>query len=158
MAKTKAQLKTETREKIQGLFEAQGCTVEEKTAGNKYLAVSLPDSKQRIAAIYGSLGGAASVWLKEAAWDDLRGHIKDPSKHRVEDVGDFRRGFQWAVHFDGPDDPLIHGAVECAVRAGRNRWDKTQHRRAEDARRTKAAAERKVQRDANKRDPWAVTK
>ena len=153
MARTKAQLKAETRKRIRGLFEASGCTVESKQAGNHYLAVSLPDSNQRIAAIYGSLGGAASLWLKEAAWTLLRPHT-NPKRDRVEDVRDFRRGFQWAIHFDDPNAALIEKSVEVCIEAGTARWTKTQQRRAEDERRAKAVAERKAKRASTKRNPW----
>jgi hypothetical protein len=154
MATNKNDLKREIRATISTLFEDGGCTIEEKTAGQKYLAVSLENSTQRIAAIYGSLGGGASLWLKQAAWDEILPNT-DQNRDRVEDVSDFRRGFQWAFHFDDPDDPMIQQAVTACINTGTDRWNKTQLRREADARRAKARAEREAKRAATKKDPWA---
>ena len=155
MATSKNDLKREIRTRISELFESHDCTIEEKKAGQTYLAVSLKDSTQRIGAIYGSLGGGASLWMKQAAWDVLKGYT-DRDNDRVEDVSDFRRGFQWAIHFDDPDDPLVGMAVSACVQSGQARWEKTLKRRADDARRAKARAEREAKRAANKKDPWGA--
>ncbi len=153
MATSKNDLKREIRDAIADGFMREGCTIDEKKAGQTYLAVSLADSTQRIAAIYGSLGGGASLWVKQATWDLLRDTV-DPETSRVEDVSDFRRGFQWAIHFDDPDDSLIAASVAVCVSTGKARWDKTLKRRDADARRAKDRAEREARRAATKKDPW----
>lgn len=154
MATSKNDLKREVREEIIEYF-SEDCEIEEKKAGQTYLAVSLKGSTQRIAAIYGSLGGGASLWVKQAAWEQIR-MVCDPETTRVEDVSDFRRGFQWAIHFNDPSDSMIPTAVAACISTGQTRWEKTLKRRADDARRAEARAEREAKRAATKKDPWAI--
>ena len=130
---TKNQVKEKTRERIVNLFEAQSATVESHSAGAvNYLSVSVMDSDQNCAAVYGSRGKAASLWMKEPAWLLLRKSLTDAgigvSDIKVEDVDLFRRGFQWAVHFDSPDDAHLAWAVDCCVQAGEERWARKQER------------------------------
>ena len=152
MATTKNDMKEEVRQEIIDHFTAD-CDIEIKRAGQTYRAISLKGSNQRIAAIYGSLGGGASLWMKQAAWELLKPHC-DPETTRVEDVSDFRRGFQWAIHFDDPSDSLIPEATSACMISGADRWAKTLKRREDDARRAKARAEREAKRAATKKDPW----
>ena len=149
------QMKALTREAIEDAFVARGCTTEQKTAGAvKYTPISLAGSDQRLAAIYGSKGGAASVWIKEETWTALRAHVT-PATCRVEDVDLFGRGFQWAVHFNSHDDPLIQTVADIAVECGKARWESAQARRAADARRAVVRAEREAEMAKRKRDPFA---
>jgi len=151
----KMKLKQLTRESILDSFLLRGCTVENKKSGAvKYSAISLDDSDQRLAAVYGSRGGAAALWVKESAWDLIKDDL-DPDEVRVEDVVMFGRGFQWAIHFDHPDDPLIDKAVEASVEAGKERWERAQKRRADDKRRAEARAERDAKMAERRRDPFA---
>ena len=94
------------------------------------------------------------MWVKESAWDLIKDDL-DPDEVRVEDVVMFGRGFQWAIHFDHPDDPLIDKAVEASVEAGKERWERAQKRRADDKRRAEARAERDAKMAERRRDPFA---
>ena len=152
----KMKLKELTRESILDSFLISGCMTENKKSGAvKYTAISLPDSDQRLAAIYGSRGGAASLWMKDEAWCRIKGDIMDPDSVRVEDVDLFGRGFQWAIHFDHPDDPLIMKAVKASVEVGKERWERAQKRRSDDQRRAEARAEREAAMAERRRDPFA---
>ena len=148
-------LKQTTREVIAQVFKDRGCSVENKRAGAvKYSPISIKGSDQRCAAIYGSKGGAASLWIKEEAWLRLKPKMNRRTA-RVEDVDLFGRGFQWAVHFDDPDDPTIVVAAEIAMEVGRERWERAKTRRANDARRKKARILREAEIAKRKRDPFA---
>ena len=148
-------MKTMTRDAIENAFLMRGCTTSQKTAGAvKYTPISLADSDQRLAAIYGSKGGAASVWIKEETWARLRPQV-NPDEVRVEDVDLFGRGFQWAVHFDYYDDPLISLLADIAVECGQERWERAKMRREADARRESLRAEREAEMAKRKRDPFA---
>jgi len=142
-----------TRDRIKREFADAGLIVEEQTAGSiTYQVVKFADEgNQVVAAIYGSLNGCASLWLKESAF----GHIKDslPAETQVEDVEPFRRGFQWAIHFDSPDSELITPAIQAAIAAGKDRLTKTLIRRADDDRR---ADERQIRakKKAETRRDW----
>lgn len=151
----KMKLKEMTRSSILSAFQLNGCKTENKKSGAvKYTAISLPESDQRLAAIYGSRGGAAALWMKDGAWQLIKEDV-DPDNVRVEDVDLFGRGFQWAIHFDHPDDPLIVKAVEASVAAGKDRWDRATKRRADDKRRAEARTERELKMAERRRDPFA---
>ncbi len=151
----KMTMKAMTRKAIEDAFVARGCTTSQKTAGAvKYTPISFGESDQRLAAIYGSKGGAASVWIKEETWTRLRPHV-NPDNIRVEDVDLFGRGFQWAVHFDHHDDPLILHLADIAVECGTERWERAKMRREADSRRESIRAEREAEMAERKRDPFA---
>ena len=161
LMKGKLAIKRETKTKIIDAYRDVNCSVDEKRTGSiTYHAISLADSDQRIAAIYGSLGGAASLWIKEGAWEILRDSIEDAfpdgiDREQIQDVDLFRRGYQWAVHFQGPDDPMIPLTIKATIEAGSARWERAQKRRADDARRAAARAQKKAEMDEKRRDPFA---
>tara|TARA_R110000744_G_scaffold1725_1_gene6178 strand:+ start:4799 stop:5278 length:480 start_codon:yes stop_codon:yes gene_type:complete len=150
----KAEIKKETKNRIIELFKSENCEIEERRTGSiTYHAISIAGSDQRIAAIYGSLGGAASLWIKKDAWEIVAPTL-DKNSVRVEDVDLFRRGFQWAVHFDGRDDVSLEPVVMATVEAGRVRWNRALTRRANDSRRAQVRAEKKAEMDAKRNDAW----
>jgi len=152
---TKAEIKAMTKTAIMNAFTAHDCVGDDKRAGAvKYTAISLNGSYQRIAAIYGSAGGGASIWIKEDAWEIIKPNVS-PDDIRIEDVDLTKRGFQWAIHFDDPNDNLIQTVVDACVDVGKVRWDRAQKRRADDARRAKVRAEREARMAERKRNPFA---
>ena len=156
MGKTlsKNELKRITKAACVQAFAIQDCIADEKTAGTmKYTPISLVGSTQRIAAIYGSRGGGASIWVKEEVFALVRSEL-NPNTTRVEDVNSFNRGFQWAIHFDSPDDPVIQVVAEAAVEHGKERWARAIKRRKDDDRRALTRADREAERKLKKRDPW----
>ena len=130
-----------TRENLKAKLLEHGLECEDMQAGSiTYTVARFPhEPNQIVAAIYGSIKGCASLWMKEAAFQEAKPNL--PSDTVVEDVAMFRRGFQWAVHFDAPTSELIPVCVSATVSAGTNRLNKTLKRRADDDRR---AAEREV--------------
>lgn len=155
---SKNELKAQTRARMVSMFERQGMTVESHSAGAvNYLSVSIPESDQNLAAIYGSRGKAASLWMKEPAWILLRSKLTAEQKRtiKVEDVDLFRRGFQWAVHFETPEDEHLAWAIDCCVEAGETRWENKKVRVAKE----QAAKKRRLAKEAEmaekRRSPFA---
>jgi len=151
----KRELKRMTRARIQKELEAHGLECEEMTAGSiKYtVARFMNEPNQIVAAIYGSIKDCASIWVKEAAFQELKPELlSSHPEATVEDVSLFRRGFQWSVHIKSPDDPLIMKVIDKAVLHGQDRLNKTIKRRAEDTRREQARAEREAAMAERKRD------
>jgi len=152
---TKAEIKTMTKASIIDAFDKYGCTFDEKTAGAvKYTAISLMGSYQRIAAIYGSQGGGASIWIKESAWEQIRPQVSE-GNIRVDDVDLTKRGFQWAIHFDNPNDPHIQMIVDAVVEVGEIRWARAKKRKEDDARRAEQRIVREADMAERKRNPFA---
>lgn len=151
----KRELKRMTRQKIQEELESHGLECEDLTAGSiKYTVARFKgEPNQIVAAIYGSIKDCASIWVKEAAFQELKPDLlKDFPETTIEDVSLFRRGFQWSVHVKSPTDPLIQKVIGSAVVHGQERLNKTLKRRAEDARREAARAEREAAMAERKRD------
>ena len=143
----KRELKRMTRQKIQEELESHGLECEDLTAGSiKYTVARFKgEPNQIVAAIYGSIKDCASIWVKEAAFQELKPDLlKDFPETTIEDVSLFRRGFQWSVHVKSPTDPLIQKVIGSAVVHGQERLNKTLKRRSEDARREEARAEREA--------------
>ena len=140
------------RQNIRRELESRGLVCNDLTAGSiNYTVARYPqEENQIVAAIYGSIKGCASIWLKEAAFKQVMHQL--PSDTIVEDVALFRRGFQWAVHFDHQDSPLIQHCVDAAMTAGNARLTKTMQRRADDERRAATRAEREAKMAERKRD------
>jgi|TARA_Y100001973_G_C5203848_1_gene339870 hypothetical protein len=153
----KREAKRVTKDKLNGLFAEQGCELVERSAGAvNYMGVRVQDSKQNCAAIYGSKNRACSVWMKEDAFDALKAAgVLNPEVQVVEDVSMFRRGFQWSVHVNGPEDPIIPHIVEVCVSAGIERWTKTSARKEIEARRDSERADREARMAEKRRNPWA---
>ncbi len=151
----KRELKRMTRQKIQEELESHGLECEDLTAGSiKYTVARFKgEPNQIVAAIYGSIKDCASIWVKEAAFQELKPDLlKDFPETTIEDVSLFRRGFQWSVHVKSPTDPLIQKVIGSAVVHGQERLNKTLKRRSEDARREEARAEREAAMAERKRD------
>ena len=151
----KRELKRMTRQKIQEELESHGLECEDLTAGSiKYTVARFKgEPNQIVAAIYGSIKDCASIWVKEAAFQELKPDLlKDFPETTIEDVSLFRRGFQWSVHVKSPTDPLIQKVIGSAVIHGQERLNKTLKRRSEDARREEASAEREAAMAERKRD------
>lgn len=151
----KRELKRMTRQKIQEELESHGLECEDLTAGSiKYTVARFKgEPNQIVAAIYGSIKDCASIWVKEAAFQELKPDLlKDFPETTIEDVSLFRRGFQWSVHVKSPTDPLIQKVIGSAVIHGQERLNKTLKRRSEDARREEARAEREAAMAERKRD------
>ena len=150
----KRELKRMTRENLKTELQKHGLVTEDMTAGSiTYTVARFPDeANQIVAAIYGSIKGCASLWMKENAFQSVLPELKTKSDVVVEDVAMFRRGFQWAVHFESPTDMLIPVCVEAAVNAGQARLDKTKARRAEDDRRASERDARQAKMAERKRD------
>ena len=151
----KRELKRMTRQKIQEELESHGLECEDLTAGSiKYTVARFKgEPSQIVAAIYGSIKDCASIWVKEAAFQELKPDLlKDFPETTIEDVSLFRRGFQWSVHVKSPTDPLIQKVIGSAVVHGQERLNKTLKRRSEDARREEARAEREAAMAERKRD------
>lgn len=153
-ALSKNEIKRLTKEACVRAFAERGCVADPKKAGTmKYVPISISGSTQRIAAIYGSRGGGASIWIKEEVFAMIRNQL-DPDQVKVEDVDLFKRGFQWAIHFDGPSDPVIQSVAQAAVDHGQERWERAVKRKADDARRAETRKEREAERKAKRRNPW----
>ena len=151
----KRQLKKMTRQAIQDKLESLGLECEDLKAGsiNYTVARFKGEPNQIVAAIYGSIRDCASIWVKEAAFQSIKGELlTNHPEATIEDVSLFRRGFQWSVHVKSPTDPLIEKVITSAVHHGQARLDKTLKRRAEDARREQARAEREAAMAERKRD------
>ena len=154
-ALSKNQIKKLTKEACIRAFVERGCIADPKTAGGmKYVPISLSGSTQRIAAIYGSRGGGASIWVKEEVFAMVR-HELDPDMVKVEDVDLFKRGFQWAIHFNGPSDPVIQIIAHAAVEHGQERLERAIKRQADEERRAATRKQREEERRLNRRNPWA---
>ena len=144
-----------TRQAIQDRLESFGLECEDLKAGsiNYTVARFKGEPNQIVAAIYGSIRDCASIWVKEAAFQDIKPELlRDFPEATVEDVSLFRRGFQWSVHIKSPTDPLIEKVIDSAVIHGQHRLNKTIKRRHEDARREQARAEREAAMAERKRD------
>lgn len=150
----KRQMKKLTKETIFNAFLLEGFEVHEMKAGSvNYHTIKFPakhGTNQVVAAVYGSLTKAASLWLKESAFQAVKPHL--PVDTMVEDVEPFRRGFQWAIHFEDKDDEVIDIAVKHSIEAANLRLSKTQDRQALEAERAKARAEREAKRSQTRRD------
>lgn len=134
---------------------AHGLECENLKAGSiNYTVARFKDEpNQIVAAIYGSIKDCASIWLKEAAFQELKPELlASHSEHTIEDVSLFRRGFQWSVHIKSPDDPLIMKVVDKAVLHGQARLNKTVKRREEDLRRDNARQIREAEMAERKKD------
>ena len=154
-ALSKNEIKRLTKEACVRAFAERGCIADPKMAGTmKYVPISISGSTQRIAAIYGSRGGGASIWIKEEVFAMIKPRL-DPDQVKVEDVDLFKRGFQWAIHFDGPHDPVIELVAQAAVEHGQERWERAVKRKADDDRRAQTRKEREEARRASRRNPWA---
>jgi hypothetical protein len=160
--RTKNEIKQETRMMLRTLFTASGCEIHEKQAGSvQYEAIGISGSDQRIAAIYGSRGGACALWVKDATWMELRKLYPETIRNiqstgtRVQDVSMFARGFQWAIHFTGTEDPWIAPAVAATVNQGEIRWDKAVNRRATEQRRADERKDREAKMAEKRKDPFA---
>lgn len=150
----KREMKKLTKEAIFNAFLVNGYEVHEMKAGSVvYHTIKHPasvGSNQVVAAVYGSLTKAASLWLKESAFEAVKPHL--PLDTMVEDVEPFRRGFQWAIHFEDKDDDVIDIAVEHSIKAAGARLEKTLERQALEEERAKARAEREAKRSETRRD------
>jgi len=148
----KRQMKKLTKQSIFDAFLIRGYSVHEMSAGSvKYHTIRHPDNDtQIVAAVYGSLTKAASLWLKESAFERIKPHL--PHDTMVEDVEPFRRGFQWAIHFEDKDDDVIDIAVEHSIEAAKERLAKTEERQALETQRAKDRAEREAKRAETRRD------
>jgi len=152
---SKNELKQATRSILRSLFKQAGCDIHEKAAGSvTYETVGITGSDQRIAAIYGSRGGACALWVKDATWTRLKEN-HDCRQMRVQDVSMFARGFQWAIHFDGPDDSWIAPVVASTIIEGTKRWEKALDRRATEKRRSDDRERREAKMAAKRKDPFA---
>ena len=145
-------MKKMCRTNIQMSLESKGLQCEDMTAGSiKYTVARYPhEENQIVAAIYGSIKGCASLWMKEAAFAQIKESL--PADTIVEDVALFRRGFQWAVHFESHTDERIELCVNASISAGNVRLKKTELRRADDVRRDESRAERETKMAERKRD------
>ncbi len=147
-------MKKLTKEAIFASFLSQGYEVHEMSAGSvKYHTIKHQgdtNTTQIVAAVYGSLTKAASLWVKESTFQSMKPSL--PADALVEDVEPFRRGFQWAIHFDNDKDELIHMAVEHAIVTAEARLAKTHARRLIEEDRAKKATERKEARKETRRD------
>lgn len=154
----KRELKRMTRENLKAELNRHGLITEDMTAGSiTYTVARFPhEENQIVAAIYGSIKGCASLWMKENAFQSAKPALMSKENVVVEDVAMFRRGFQWAVHFESPTDELIPVCVEAAVNAGQARLDKTLKRRAEDDRRASEREARQAKMAERKRD-WKAS-
>jgi hypothetical protein len=159
---TKNEIKQKTRSMLRMLFDAQGCEIHEKQAGSvQYEAIGMVGSDQRIAAIYGSRGGACALWVKDATWQELRKSYPETIRNiqssgtRVQDVSMFARGFQWAIHFTGTEDPWIVPVVAATVNQGQIRWNKAVDRRATEQRRADERKDREAEMAEKRKDPFA---
>lgn len=151
----KRELKRMTRDRIQEELVAHGLECENLKAGSiNYTVARFKDEpNQIVAAIYGSIKDCASIWLKEAAFQELKPELlASHSEHTIEDVSLFRRGFQWSVHIKSPEDPLIMKVVDKAVLHGQARLNKTVKRREEDLRRDNARQIREAEMAERKKD------
>jgi len=156
---SKNALKQQTRERLTTLFKNAGMTIENHSAGAvNYISVSIPSSGQNCAAVYGSRGGAASLWMKQDAWELLRDEVNAAGiaeSLRIEDVDLFRRGFQWAVHFNSPSDSHLEMAVNACVESGKERWRLTQERWAKEKAALAKRHEKEKEIASRRRDPFA---
>ena len=147
-------MKKLTKEAIFNAFLVRGYEVHEMSAGSvNYHTIKHQSDKnttQVVAAVYGSLTKAASLWVKESTFQSLKPNL--PSDALVEDVEPFRRGFQWAIHFENNADELIDLSVDHAVVTAESRLAKTHERRLLEERRSKEATARKEARKETRRD------
>lgn len=150
----KREMKKLTKERIFEAYRENGYEIQEMRAGSiNYHTVKHPEntgSNQVVAAIYGSLTKAASLWLKESAFQAVKPHL--PIDTLVEDVEPFRRGFQWAIHFEDKDDDVIQIAVSHSIQAACSRLEKTLERQQLEEQRAEARLERASKRAETRRD------
>ena len=148
----KRELKRMTRDAIKNELLSHGLETQDMKAGSITYTVARfnGEPNQIVAAIYGSIKGCASIWMKESAFELVKPSLSDDAI--VEDVAMFRRGFQWAVHFESPDQALISKCVEAAVQSGHARLSKTLTRRADDERRASERKTRQAKMAEKKRD------
>lgn len=147
-------MKKMTKETLCTRFREHGFNIAEMKAGSvNYLTVKYPDeseTNQVVAAIYGSLNHAASLWVKESAFAKIKPHL--PADAVVEDVEPFKRGFQWSIHFEHNEDDVIDVAVAACVEAANERLTKTKARQELEAQRAIQRAEREKKRSETRRD------
>ena len=150
----KRAMKRMTKELLKEKFTSSGCGLVERSAGAvNYIGVQVGEG-QNCAAIYGSKNRACSVWVKEDAFELLKDKLGKDT-HVVEDVSMFRRGFQWSIHVNDVNDPIIEDLVNVCIETGSTRFEKTSARRDLEARRASERGERKAKMDAKRRDPWS---
>jgi hypothetical protein len=150
----KRAMKRMTKELIMKRFTDTGCGLVERSAGAvNYIGVQVGEG-QNCAAIYGSKNRACSVWVKEDAFEMLKEKLSAET-HVVEDVSMFRRGFQWSIHVNDVNDPIIDALVDVCIETGSARFEKTHARRELEARRASERGARKARMDAKRRDPFA---
>lgn len=115
-------LKRLTKQTIENAYIEAGCFTETKSAGAvNYVAIRLSeDDPFTIANIYGSRTGAASVWLKNEAWESLRsdGHIKQGDR-AVIDVESYKRGMDWSIEVHDNVDPIIETIISATMAHGK---------------------------------------
>lgn len=147
--------KQAVRNAIIDLYLESGCEAHDKNAGAvNYTTLGLRGSPQRIGAVYGSRGGGASLWIKEDVFQQVKPEL-NPDEVRIEDVDLTRRGFQWAFHFDDPNDPIIELVVRTSIELGLVRWEKTLKRREDEKRRAEKRAIKEAEMAQRKRNPFA---
>lgn len=156
MSETDASLKERTQQHIAEAFHAKGCSTLERSAGAvKYMAVRMnDDSHQNVAAIYGGLGTPASIWVKDAVFQEIKDDVRDAGNY-VDDVKYTHRGFDWRIFIESPSDPLLIFIVEESVKWGQQAWDAYLVRKEATDLRDSRRAEREARMAEIKRDPFA---
>ena len=151
-------LKRLTKQTIENAYIEAGCYTETKSAGAvNYVAIRLSeDDPFTIANIYGSRTGAASIWLKNAAWNNLRsdGHIKQGDR-AVIDVESYKRGMDWSVEVHDNVDPIIGHIVNATVAHGQSNATQREAAAAEKAARAEEAKRRADYMAEKRRNPFA---
>ncbi len=156
MSETDASLKQKTQQHICEAFIAKGCSTLERSAGAvNYVAIRMNDeSHQNVAAIYGGLGTPASIWVKDAVFQEIKDIVKDAGNY-VDDVKYTHRGFDWRIFIESPDDPLLTTVVEESVEWGKQAWEKYLVRKEAKDLRDSRREERQSRMAEIKRDPFA---
>ena len=149
-------LKRLTKQTIENAYLEAGCFTETKSAGAvDYIAVRLSEQDNlTIANIYGSRTGAASIWVKEWTWDNIRANVGKDDR-TVIDVQSYKRGMDWSIEVHDQNDPIIGQLVETTIQHGhadrKERAEKAEAKKqalAEATARAEAMA-------AKRRDPFA---
>jgi len=155
-SETDATLKQKTQQHIVESFHEKGCASLERSAGAvKYVAIRMnEESHQNVAAIYGGLGTAAAIWVKDAVFQEIKDIVKDSGNY-VDDVKYTHRGFDWRVFIESPTDPLIDIIVENSVDWGAQAWEKYLVRKEATDLRNSRREEREARMADIKRDPFA---
>ncbi len=154
----KQEMKRRTKALIQERFENAGFTSVERSAGAvNYIALKPDPSTQYVAAsIYGDRRGAASIWVKDDVFHDLKteGKVSADDDRTIQDVSFFKRGMDWKIEIHNTSDALIDDIVRLSSVWWESKQAELEAKALEAAEKARLAEEREAAMDAKRKSPF----